>query len=324
MTGAPVAVAMGIFDGVHLGHRALLEAAVAWARARGGRAVAVTFWPHPERVLRPDGAPCLLQELGARLATLRTTGVDDVAVLAFDRGLAALAPEEFVTTVLQPRFRPQAVFVGFNFRFGRGGAGDAAVLRDLCRRHGGEVHVLPPVSLGGQVLSSSLVRERLAAGDAAGAAAVLGRPYAVAGPVREGAGRGAGLGFPTANLEVPPGLCLPLAGVYAVLARVADEPSWRPGVANLGRRPTFAAHPAAAAAVPADGAASGALPPVLEVHLLDWTGDLRGCQVEVGFVTRLREERTFTGPGVLREQIAADAGLAAELLEAGAWAAASR
>lgn len=328
---AGCAVAIGVFDGVHLGHRALLQSLTAWARSRGARAVAVTFWPHPEQVLRPERSPCLLQTLPARLASLKQAGVDEVAVLAFDREMAALAPEEFVETVLWPSFRPAALFVGFAFRFGRGASGTAEVLEDMCRRRGSELYVMPPVRLGGEVLSSSLVREKLAAGEVDGAAAALGRPYTLAGPVRAGAGRGRQLGFPTANVEVPAGLCLPLPGVYAALARPAGDGRWLPAVANLGYRPTFG--PGAGrggdgargtAGLRKQMAAEGAAAPLtLEVHLLDWDGDLAGREVEVGFVARMREERRFDGAAALREQIAADAERALALLGAGAWAAAA-
>ncbi|PZN12044.1 MAG: bifunctional riboflavin kinase/FAD synthetase [Bacillota bacterium] len=291
----PTHVAIGTFDGVHRGHQALLRGAVAAARAQGGRAVALTFDPHPLAVLAPDRLPPLLGSLDDRLALLAWTGIDTAVVARFDAALARMEAREFARRMLAGRLRARTVFVGFNFQFGRGGLGSAADLERWGPELGFRAHVVPPVQVDRRPVSSTWIRRLLEAGDVAGAAAALGRLYSIAGIVRRGEGRGAGIGFPTANLSTPPGLVLPAEGVYAVW--VAWNGRLWPGVANIGRRPTFG---------------GGELR--LEVHLLDVKEDLYGQSLRVGFVRRLREERRFSGPDELAAQIREDVRAAREWL----------
>ena len=292
----PTHVAIGTFDGVHRGHQALLRGAVAAARAQGGLAVALTFDPHPLAVLAPDRQPPLLGTLEDRLALFRWLGVDRALVARFDPQLAAVEARQFARQVLAGRLQARTVFVGYNFRFGRGGLGTPADLERWGAEWGFWTHTVPPVRVDGQVLSSSWIRRLLEAGDVAGAAAALGRLYSVAGTVTRGEGRGAGLGFPTANLDLAAGLALPAGGVYAVW--VAWQGRLWPGVANLGRRPTFG---------------GGELR--LEVHVLGLDEDLYGRPLRVGFARRLREERRFAGPAELVAQIRRDVAAAREALQ---------
>ncbi|WP_460038816.1 bifunctional riboflavin kinase/FAD synthetase [Thermaerobacter litoralis] len=291
----PTCVAIGTFDGVHRGHQALLRGAVAAARAQQAQAVALTFDPHPLAVLAPEKMPPLLGTLEDRLALFAALGLDRVLVARFDRALAQTPAEEFARQVLAGRLGARAVFVGYNFRFGRGGAGTPEDLERWGRQWGFWTHTVPPVRVGDQLVSSSWVRGLLEMGQVEVAATALGRLYSVAGRVVRGEGRGAGLGFPTANLDLPPGLALPAPGVYAVWVRTPQ--GLFPGVANLGRRPTFG---------------GGALR--LEVHLLDGGGDLYGQTLRVGFARRLREERRFNGPAELVAQIGRDVAAAREAL----------
>lgn len=291
----PSHVAIGTFDGVHRGHQGLLRGAVTAARAQGGQAVALTFDPHPLAVLAPERKPPLLGTLEDRLALFAWLGIDTAVVARFDPQLARMEARAFTRQVLAGRLRARTVFVGFNFRFGRDGLGGAGDLERWGPELGFRAHTVPPVRQDGRPVSSTWIRQLLEAGDVAGAAAALGRLYSLAGTVRRGEGRGAKLGFPTANLHHPEGLVLPAEGVYAVWVALRGR-LW-PGVANVGRRPTF------------DGRE-----PRLEVHLFGLDEPLYGETLRVGFVRRLREERRFGGPGELAAQIGRDAAAAREIL----------
>ncbi|MCX8099946.1 MAG: bifunctional riboflavin kinase/FAD synthetase [Geminicoccaceae bacterium] len=285
------AVAIGNFDGVHLGHRAVLQAAQRAARALGAGWGVVTFEPHPREVLSPEQAPPRLTPFRRKAGLLRALGVELLVVLPFDRALAARSPEAFVGEILLERLGVRAIATGTDFRFGHRRAGDVALLAALGRSRGIAVEAVAPVELGGERCSSSAIRAHLERGRVAEAARLLGRPHTIDGRVRPGARRGRQLGFPTANLELPPRLAAPADGVYAVLVRLAGEPAGRghPGIANLGWRPTF------------DGTRR-----LLEVHLLDGRFELYGKKLEVDFLERLREERRFDGPEALARQIAID------------------
>ncbi len=292
-------VTPGNHDGVHLGHRALVRAARARAEERGLRAVAMFFDPHPSRVLAPDRAPPRLTTVERRRELLVGAGADEAVAWPFDLAFASLAPEAFVRDVLVDRLGARGVVVGPDFRFGQGRTGDLALLRALGGAHAFEVTVVEPVTVGGERVSSTAIRERLTAGDAEGAAALLGRVHDVDGTVVEGDRRGRAIGFPTANLDCDP-VMLPADGVYAVVARRLDV-SHAPrlaGVANLGIRPTF------------DAGRS------VEVHLFDFDEDVYRARMRVGFVTRIRREERFEGLDALKAQIARDAARAREALSA--------
>jgi len=291
----PPAVTVGNFDGVHRGHQALVSATLEAAREMEGRAVVLTFDPHPARVLFPDSLPSALMTPRQKAEILAELGVKALAVLPFTAAVAALSPEAFVRDVLLQALRARKVVVGETFRFGRGRAGDVAVLRRLGRELGFEVDSLPPVLEGGAPVSSSRVRDALAAGDVALARELLGRPFFVDGRVVRGEGRGRGLGIPTANLETE-NETLPGGGVYAGYCRLARG-AVVPSVVNLGRRPTFGA---------------GGL--ALEAHLLDFEGDLYGAALRLEFHHRLREERRFESVPALLAQIGDDVSRARLLL----------
>jgi riboflavin kinase/FMN adenylyltransferase len=291
----PVAVSLGNFDGVHRGHARLAEETVREARGVGGPAVVLAFDPHPARVLHPERAPATLVTTEQKAELLAELGIDRLAVLPFTKELAALEADAFARDVLSGCLGAAVVVVGANFRFGRGRSGDAAALERLGASLGFRVRSIDPVAHDGQPISSTRIRAALSAGDVGEAERMLGRGFFVDGVVVAGDGRGRTIGFPTANVE-PVNETLPAAGVYACRLAVGAGPA-RPAVANLGRRPTF-----------------GAGPPRLEVHVLDFSGDLYAARVRVWFVARLRDEKRFGGPEELAAQIADDVARARQRL----------
>ena len=282
----PSAVALGTFDGVHLGHRAILGTALRRAREVGVEAVACTFDPHPIEVLQPDRAPRPITPLDERLALIGDTGVDAVVVLAFTRALAAVEPEAFVKDVLLDRLHAREIVVGYNHRFGRGARGDARLLEDLAGRLGFRAHVVPPMTVDGVAVSSTEIRAALHRGDVRSAARGLGRPYAIAGRVTTGAGRGRTLGFPTANIA-PDRPLLVARGVYR--GGVTVDAGQHAAVVNVGVRPTFGEDTLA-----------------VEAHLLDFAGDLYGREVRLDFLDRLRDEMRFPSVEELKAQVSRD------------------
>lgn len=289
----PSVVTIGNFDGVHRGHRVLLGRAVGAAAEADARSVAVTFEPHPAAVLRPGTEPPRIQSLPARISALRDAGVDLVLVLPFTRELAALTPEAFVERVLVQRLRSRRVIVGTNFRFGHKAAGDVVTLAAAGETHGFTAEAVTLLELDGVALSSSEVRQRVAAGDLPFVTRALGRPFSLAGEVVAGQRRGRTIGFPTANVEVAPDRLLPGHGVYAGTATVTSPTGGADtfgAVTNVGTRPTF------------DGEGV-----TVEVHLLDADREIYGHHLEVRFLERIRGERRFDGVDALREQITRDA-----------------
>jgi riboflavin kinase/FMN adenylyltransferase len=276
------AVAIGNFDGVHVGHRALIDR----ARALGSTAVALTFDPHPAAIVGA-GAPPQLASLDRRLELLAEAGVDAVVVEPFTRELAALSPGAFVDEILLGGLHARAVVVGYDFTYGQQRAGTIDTLAAHGARAGFEVAVVPAVEVAGVVASSSRIRNALRAGDLAQAEALLGRRWDVDGTVVHGAKRGRAIGIPTANIATGSELVI-APGIYAVTLRTDGAPL--PAVASLGTNPTFVEQ--------------GGL--VLEVHVLDWEGDLYDRQVRVTFVARLREERKFESVDALLAQIRGD------------------
>ena len=293
-----VSVAVGVFDGLHLGHQALIERAR--ARAAGGRCVAVSFDPHPDLVLAKEfrSLPPLtpLPEKQERLAAL---GVE-LRVLPFTRELAALEPEAFVSTHLVTPFHPEWLVVGEDFALGRGRSGNVPRLRTIGAASGFEVEAVPLCVEDGAVVSSTRIRAMLERGEVRAARRLLGRRYGLTGTVVHGDALGRQLGFPTANLRLHEEKCVPALGIYAVWARPLGESRWLGGAMSVGIRPTF-----------------GGQVRTLEVHLLDWAGDLYGRDLEVEFIDWLRPELKFDGPAALvaaihddiarsRERLAAD------------------
>ena len=285
-------IAWGMFDGVHLGHQHVLRLALTEARVRGGKAVALTFDPHPQSVVCPEKAPRLLQPLSQRLRDLAAVGIDVALVLEFTPELSRVPGQEFVERLLATAPGVHSLSVGEGFQFGAQRSGDIGLLRRMGLERGFAVHVAQPVSLGGEVVSSSRIRQSLREGDLEHVSELLGRPYAVSGTVVRGDQLGRTLGFPTANLAVQ-GLELPPQGVYAARVRIlSDTPGAAvPAVLNWGIRPTLE-RPAG------EGR--------FEVHLLGHEGDLYGRELEVTFVGFLRAESRFDSVDALRSQIGRD------------------
>jgi riboflavin kinase/FMN adenylyltransferase len=290
------AVAVGVFDGVHLGHLRLLQELLELASETHALPTVVTFRDHPDAVIR-GSAPEPIVSLPHRLRLLRRAGVRRVLLLDFDERVRALSAVEFTDRVLVRGLQTKGLLLGFDSAIGRDREGTPQLLRSLGERHGFVVREAQPFFVDGQRVSSTAIRAAIGAGDLALSQRLLGRWPSTFGTVEHGAGRGKGLGFATANLA-PQSCVLPPRGVYAV--EVIHDGETFAGVANLGARPTFAdASPAPAS--------------TLEVHLLDWSGDLYGSTLEVCFVRRLRDERKFQDGDALSRQIRADIAHAREV-----------
>jgi riboflavin kinase/FMN adenylyltransferase len=280
------AVAIGNFDGVHRGHVQLVTRLNETARRVGGPAVVFTFDPHPVMLLRPELAPPPLTWTERKAELLGELGVDVVVAYPTDHRLLALSPREFFEQIVRERLAARAIVEGPNFCFGAERAGNMALLAQFCQESGLDLEIVEPVVQGDEWVSSSRVRQAIQSGDMSAARRMLTRPYRVRGLVAAGAGRGAGLGVPTANLKEVQTL-LPGSGVYAGRAITSDG-AW-PAAINLGPNPTFA-----------DEAQK------FEVHLLGYTGSLYGQPLQVDFFHRLREIQTFASPTELRVQMARD------------------
>ena len=292
----PTAVTIGNFDGVHLGHQRILRRVLDRAHADNLASAVLTFYPHPARVLRPAEAPALIETLDQRLAAVAALGIDAAFVAQFDAALAQLTPEEFARRFLVDAMRARAVLIGGNFRFGHRQSGDAELLADLGRRWGFEVEIVPPVTADGVVVSSTAIRSALRDGKLDEARRMLGRPFALEGKIQSGTGQGRKLVVPTLNLATEQEL-LPKTGVYATEALIGGK-IYR-AATNVGVRPTF------------DGART-----TIESHLFDFDETLTGGNLEIRFWSRLRDERRFSGPVELREQVLRDIDQAKEYFRA--------
>ena len=299
VTGTVVTV--GTFDGVHRGHQDVLARLVEQAARAGLPALVVTFDSHPLEVVRPASAPRLLTVAEEKIEVIAETGVAYLGMLPFTAALAAYPAERFVDEILRGRFRMQSLLIGYDHGFGQGRAGDVEVLRSLGAQRGFAVEVVPAVALGGGgAVSSTAIRQAVAAGDLAAAEDGLGRHYSLGARVVHGEKRGRLLGYPTINLSAPPARkLLPPEGVYAV--RVATPSGEFGGMMNLGARPTFG-----------DPAVT------LEAHLFDAGGDWYDARVRVEFVARLRDTQKFDGAAALVAQLEADAAAARRALTASA------
>ena len=284
----PSALTIGNFDGVHLGHRAMIQRITRVARERGLRSCVMTFEPHPREFFAPDKAPTRLTSLREKLELLCELGIDQVLVCRFDFDLARVSPEEFVERIVLGALGARYVLVGDDFRFGARRAGDFDLLAATGAQRGFEVERMPSVEVDGVRASSTQVRARLAAGDMDGAARLLGRPYSITGRVVQGDRLGRGLGFPTANVRMQHNRP-PVMGIFAVeVAGLGAR--LLPGAASLGLRPTVH-HDAA---------------PVLEVHLLDFDQAIYGRCVQVRFLKKLRDEEKYADLATLTAAIARD------------------
>ena len=288
---AGVVLTIGVFDGVHLGHQALIRAAVERARALQSLAVVMTFHPHPRSVVAPDSSWGYLCSLEERLQRIGELGPDLMMVLRFTPELRTTPAEGFVAELVR-HVRLRELFVGADFRLGEGKRGDVVVLNSLGERYGFVVRPAPQVCLDGQVVSSTRIRELIQTGQVAEAGRWLGRPFSLRGTVVPGRGQGRALGFPTANLSLHPRQLLPADGVYAARARCSHTtpcPGPFPALAYVGQRPTF-----------------GLTERVVEVHLLDFSGDLLGYELRAEFVEQLRPDQRFASVPELVAQMERD------------------
>ena len=286
--GRKVCLAIGVFDGVHLGHQQIIRQTITDARQHDGLALVVTFDRHPSAIVAPERQPSLIYSLPQKLRALAALGADAVLVFPFDAGFSRQTGEEFIHLLARDLGKIHSICVGANFVFGHQRSGNVDLLKKLGASLNFNVHGLAAVALDGLIISSTRIREAIRQGDLDHASQMLGRPYALCGQIVTGDRLGRQLGFPTANLDAT-ALSLPPNGVYAALTQV-NEQRYRVAL-NIGRRPTLNS-PAPALRV--------------EAHLLDFAGDLYGRELEVEVGDRLREEKKFTSPEQLKEQIARD------------------
>jgi riboflavin kinase / FMN adenylyltransferase len=284
----PLFLAIGVFDGVHLGHQAVISTSAEHARAENGMPVVVTFDPHPEKVLRPEKAPHLLTATAHKIALIRTLGVRHLLMIAFDRRFATTEPEDFVQQLVQNSRPLREICVGHEWSFGKNRRGNLQLLTKLGANFDFNVVGIRPVTVNGEIVSSTTIRRAVEAGDFKKAAVMLGREYTILGTVVHGDDLGKKIGFPTANLsahseQFPPN------GVYFAEAKL--EGVVYPGVVNLGYRPTIS---------------SGKSDRVLEIHLLDFKGEIYGRDLELRFVRYLRPEKKFDNVDALVRQIERD------------------
>ncbi len=287
--GCPVHLAIGVFDGVHLGHQRVIGQACDDARTAGGTAVALTFDPHPMAIVHPTKAPLLLTSTEHKLRLIASAGAETCLVLKFDKPFSETPPEQFIALIAAPENRLREICVGTRFRFGHRRAGDVRLMQALAANFGFAVREIQPVhTAAGEMISSTAVRQHVLHGHLDRAAAMLGRPFSILGTVVAGDRVGQKLGFPTANLDSQ-GELLPPDGVYAVRAGLSNESL--AGVANIGTRPTFADREHKR---------------ILEVHLFDFDHEIYGQELEVSFLHKIRAEKKFESIDALKAQIAAD------------------
>ena len=288
-------LALGNFDGFHLGHQAVVNRAIARGFHERRPVIVATFDPHPVRFFRPNSPPFRLTSLNQRQALFDHAGADAMLVFRFDKELASTSAEDFVSEILAGRLAVSGVVTGDDFSFGRGRAGNVELLRKLGAKHGIVAEAVPPILIDGERVSSGRIRDALAAGDPGTATRLLTRPFAIEAVVERGDGRGHDLGYPTANVSLGR-YQRPAYGIYAVRVRL-DDGSEHNGVASLGVRPTFEARDE-----------------VLEAYLFDWTGDLYGRTIEVALVEYIRPEVKFDSVEELVEQMRKDEAEARRLL----------
>jgi riboflavin kinase/FMN adenylyltransferase len=296
VVASDVCMAIGVFDGVHLGHQRVIAEARADAKTVGGTSAVLTFDPHPLRVLHPEKAPPLLTSTPHKLRLLEQLNVDLCLLLTFDKPFSEQPPERFIESLARHTHRLHEICVGARFHFGHNRSGDARLIEKLALTYGYIAKEVAPVKLGEEMISSTAVRQHVMHGRLDRAAAMLGRPFSILGTVEPGDARGRKLGFPTANLN-PSNEVLPPNGVYAARTLVGQEPF--AGVVNIGTRPTFGGSDRRN---------------IVEVHIFDLARDLYGHEVEVSFVQKLRDEQKFDSADALKRQIGADIAEARSIL----------
>jgi riboflavin kinase/FMN adenylyltransferase len=283
----PTVLTLGVFDGLHMGHQKIVETVVNRAKELHAIPTAITFDPHPRAVLHPESAPPLLQTLDQRLAALEVLGIEQTIVIPFSREFASIEAEEFLRDVIYDRLQAKEVYLGRGFAFGKNRAGNIELLRKISAELGFFADEVSEVQLRGQRISSSKIRELLAAGRVNLARGMLGRPYGVEGKIIRGDRRGHTIGFPTANL-LPQNRVIPRTGVYVTATLIGE--TWRRSITNVGVRPTF----------------GNDLEPSVETYIFDFDGDLYGDVLRVRFLHRIRDERKFSGIDELKAQIERD------------------
>lgn len=285
----PCAITIGNFDGVHLGHQEILRQVVDIARSEGWRSAAVTFHPHPTKLVAPDRAPRLLTTPEQRAHLIEQQGIDEVLILPFDAAIAHLSPEDFVRDILADKLKTRAILVGDNFRFGHRAAGDVGTLEELGDKYSFETDVVPPVTWRNRIISSSAIRDAIESGRVSLACRMLGRAYALEGSVIHGAGVGTRQTVPTLNLQTDAEV-LPKTGVYVTRTRHRRTSREWPSITNVGYRPTFNGHGLS-----------------IETYLLTALDDPAPSEISVEFLRWVREERKFDGAEALKAQILRDA-----------------
>lgn len=278
---------LGVFDGLHLGHQKIMQTVVERAKKTGAIPTAITFDPHPRVVLYPENAPPLLQTLDQRLANFEILGIEQAIVIRFSQDFAAQDAEIFLRDTIHERLQAKEIYLGENFAFGKNRGGNIELLRRMSAELGFAADEVPEITLRGQRISSSKIRQLLADGKVNLARRMLGRPYGIEGQIVRGDRRGRTIGFPTANLK-PKNRVIPKFGVYAT-ANLIDG-AWRRSITNVGVRPTFA----------------GDKEPSIESYIFDFDGDLYGDVLRVRFLHRIRDERKFNGIEELKAQIEKD------------------
>lgn len=288
------AVTFGVFDGVHLGHQAVISTLLERAAQDKLMSVLVGFYPHPLAFLSPERCPPILTPLSKRVKILQEFGIDKIVILSFDAQIAAMSPESFVEKVLLEKCRAKHVVVGYACQFGKNRAGNAQRLAEISEDYPFDVTIVPPTEINGAPVHSTRIRQALARGDLHWSSQLLGRPYSLVGEVIQGDGRGRQLGFPTANIDTRNQICPP-NGVYAIRAKL--EGKWLDGVLNIGTRPTF-----------------NALNFQVESYFFDFNETIYGKSVEIFFVEKIRSERKFPNLQSLVQQIQRDIMDAVEIL----------
>ncbi|MEO6051517.1 MAG: bifunctional riboflavin kinase/FAD synthetase [Pyrinomonadaceae bacterium] len=283
----PTVLTLGVFDGLHLGHQAIMKTVVERAMIANAVATAITFDPHPRAVLHPETAPPLLQTLDQRLANLNVLGIEQAIVIPFTREFAGQPAEDFLTNIIHDRLHAKEVYLGKGFAFGKDRGGNIELLRGLGEKLGFVADEVDEVQIRGQRISSSAIRELLAAGSVNLARRMLGRPYGVEGVIIRGNRRGHTIGFPTANLK-PHNRVIPRFGVYATATLI--DGTWRKSITNIGVRPTF----------------ENDAEPSIESFIFDFDGDLYGDVLRVRFLHRIRDEKKFNSIDELKAQIEKD------------------
>lgn len=287
-------ITLGNFDGLHLGHQALIKMIIDRAKETGAKSLVVTFRPHPLKILAPDKCPPLISIYEEKIRLFEKLGIDVLVKIPFTLDFSSMTPKDFVKEILCNLLGAKEIFVGSNYRFGKGREGNIRMLKELGEELGFKVREVEQVSLNGEVISSTKIRNLLKDGDVEHAARLLGRDYAITGVVIKGDGRGKGLGFPTANIASKHAI-IPSDGVYAVRLFARDK--YYDGVANIGLRPTFEKKELA-----------------IEVHIFDFNEDLYGEEISVFFIKKIREEKRFESIDALIKQINSDIGVAKSIL----------